>query len=97
MTFEALSTILVLAIIVEFTTEIVKSIFPSVRSRYSRIIAILLGMILCVSTKSGLMAIFNITPHLPLIDYLLTGIIISRGSNIIHDLVKKLNVSGAKP
>lgn len=93
MTFEALTTIVVLAVIVEFTTEIVKSIFPSVRSRYSRIIAVLLGMILCVSTQNGLLGIFGITSPIPLLDYLLTGIIISRGSNIFHDLVTKLKLS----
>ncbi|NLM51371.1 MAG: hypothetical protein GX197_00885 [Firmicutes bacterium] len=93
MTFEALTTIVVLAVIVEFTTEIVKSIFPSVRSRYSRVIAVLLGMILCVSTKNGLMEIFGITSPLPVLDYLLTGVIISRGSNILHDLVSKLKLS----
>ncbi|NLP37511.1 MAG: hypothetical protein GX357_07655 [Firmicutes bacterium] len=93
MTFEALTTIVVLAVIVEFTTEIVKSIFPSVRSRYSRIIAVLLGMILCVSTQNGLLGIFGISSPIPLLDYLLTGIIISRGSNIFHDLVTKLKLS----
>jgi len=93
LTFEALTTIVVLAVIVEFTTEIVKSIFPSVRSRYSRIIAVLLGMILCVSTQNGLLGIFGITSPIPLLDYLLTGIIISRGSNIFHDLVTKLKLS----
>ncbi|MCR3922610.1 MAG: hypothetical protein NUK65_08875 [Firmicutes bacterium] len=98
LTFEALSTIVVLAIIVEFTTEIVKSIVPSIRGQYSRIVAILLGMILCVSTRSGLLAIFMIEPFfLPQIDYFLTGLIISRGSNILHDLVAKINIASAKP
>lgn len=97
MTFEALSTIVVLAIIVEFTTEIVKSIFPVVRGQYSRIVAILLGMILCVITRSGLLETFKIQPVvLPQIDYFITGLIISRGSNILHDLVSKLNMANVK-
>ncbi|MDW7651076.1 MAG: hypothetical protein SCK29_07970 [Bacillota bacterium] len=97
MTFEALTTIFVLAIIVEFSTEIIKSAFPSVRGRYSRAAAILLGMILCVSTQSGLLKIFNIFPAYPQIDYFLTGIIISRGSNILHDLVSRLDVAKMRP
>ncbi|MBS4030008.1 MAG: hypothetical protein KGZ63_01075 [Clostridiales bacterium] len=96
MTWEALSTIFVLAIIVEFSTEILKSIVPSIRGPHSRGAAVLIGMILCVSTRSGLLASFNIYPLYPQIDYLLTGMIISRGSNIIHDLVSKLDVIGAK-
>ena len=97
MTFEALSTILVLAILVEFSTEIFKSVVPNIRGPHSRVIAILLGMILCVSTQIGLLAIFKIYPKFSIIDYVLTGLLISRGSNIMHDLVAKLNVSNVKP
>lgn len=96
MPWEALFTILVLAIIVEFSTEIVKSVFPTIRGQHSRMVAILLGMMLCVSTRSGLLASFKIYPFFPQIDYFLTGAIISRGSNIIHDLVSRLNVTNLK-
>ncbi|NLN06453.1 MAG: hypothetical protein GX167_02405 [Firmicutes bacterium] len=96
MTFEALTTIIVLAIVVEFATEIIKSLFPPVRGHYSKLIAILLGMILCVTTTSGLLSLFDIVPFYPLLDYLLTGLIISRGSNIIHDLVSRLKPAQAK-
>jgi hypothetical protein len=96
MTFEALTTILVLAILVEFSTEIIKSVFPSVRGQYSRGVAVLLGMILCVSTQSGILQTFNIHSFYPQIDYFLSGIIISRGSNIIHDLVSRLDMAKVK-
>jgi hypothetical protein len=96
-TWEALTTILVLAIIVEFTTEIVKNIAPSIRGQYSRIIAVLIGMILCVTTRNGILSTFGIYILYPIIDYILTGLIISRGSNIVHDLISKLNMSTVKP
>jgi type IV secretory pathway VirB2 component (pilin) len=97
LTWEALTTIVVLAIIVEFSTEIFKSIFPSVRGQFSKAVAVLLGVILCVSTRSGILASFNIYPYFPQIDYFLTGIIISRGSNIIHDMVSRLELTKARP
>lgn len=94
--FEALSTIVVLAIIVEFSTEILKSIFNGIRGNYSRLVAIALGMILCFFTRSGLLSSLNIhLISLPQIDYFLTGLIISRGSNILHDIVSKLKMAGA--
>lgn len=96
MTWEALTSILVLAILVEFSTEIIKSVFPSVRGQYSRAVAVLLGMILCVTTKSGILQSFKIYPAFPQIDYFLTGIIISRGSNILHDLVSRLDIAKIK-
>ena len=96
MTFEALSTIVVLAIIVEFTTEIVKTIFPVIRGQYSRL-ADSARDNLCLITRSGLLAIFQLQPVVfPQIDYFITGLIISRGSNILHDLVSKLNMANVK-
>ncbi len=96
MTWDTLTTFLVLAIIVEFSTEIFKNLLPPVRGQYSRLIAVLIGMILCLTTKSGILASFDIHPLYPQVDYLLTGLIISRGSNIIHDLVSRLDVSGVR-
>jgi len=96
MPWEAFTTIMVLAIIVEFSTEIIKSVLPSMRGNYSRLIAIFIGIILCLSTRSGLLSVFRIYPLYPQIDYLLTGLIISRGSNIIHDLLAKIDVGIVK-
>ena len=52
-------------------------------------------MILCYH-HGGLLSLFDIVPFYPLLDYLLTGLIISRGSNIIHDLVSRLKPAQAK-
>ncbi|MBS4023661.1 MAG: hypothetical protein KGZ79_14790 [Dethiobacter sp.] len=96
MTWDALTTIIVLAVIVEFSTEIIKSLLPSIRGHHSRFLAVLTGMILCVTTRNGLLASFNIYPLYPQIDYLITGLIISRGSNIIHDLISRLDMSASR-
>ena len=89
MTVDALTTIAVLALIVEFSTEIIKSLF-SLKKGLGKSVAILLGMILCVGTQTGLLQVFGLDTVYPIIDYLVTGLIISRGSNIIHDLVSRL-------
>ena len=91
MTAEALTTIVVLALVVEFSTEVIKSVFPKTRKSLSKGIAILIGMILCVSTQTGLLYTFGLTTFFPIMDYLITGLIISRGSNIIHDFFSRLN------
>ncbi len=96
MTWDALTTILVLAIIVEFSTEIIKNLVPAIRGHHSRFVAVLIGMTLCLTTRSGILFSFNIYPLYPQIDYLLTGLIISRGSNIIHDLISRLDVTASR-
>jgi hypothetical protein len=90
MTMDALTTILLLALVVEFATEIIKSLFHT-KKGLSKALAILLGMILCVSTRTGLLRVFGLETFYPLVDYLVTGLIISRGSNIIHDLFSRLS------
>ena len=95
MTFDALTTILLLALVVEFATEIIKSLLK-IKKSLSKALAILLGMILCVSTQTGLLQVFGLETFYPLIDYLVTGLIISRGSNIIHDLFSRLSKGKSK-
>ncbi len=95
MTIDALTTILLLALVVEFATEVIKNI-TSIKKGFSKIIAILIGMILCVSTQTGLLQVFGLDTYYPIIDYLLTGLIISRGSNIIHDLFSRINQGKGK-
>jgi len=93
MTLDALTVIVVLALVVEFATEIIKTLF-SLKKGLGKTVAIMLGMILCVSTRTGLLQVFGLDTYYPIIDYLVTGLIISRGSNIIHDLVSRLKSEG---
>lgn len=91
MTLETLTTITVLAVVVEFATEIIKNLIPPARKEFSKVVAIILGVVLCLSTSTGILNLFGLASSYPLADYLISGLIISRGSNIIHDLVSQLN------
>ncbi|SJZ72682.1 hypothetical protein [Selenihalanaerobacter shriftii] len=85
MELQPLSTVLVLSVLVEMVTNTIKSIL-SIRGNKSRIIAIIVGVVLCLSTQIGILHKLNIAIYYDFIDYLLTGIIISRGSHAIHDI-----------
>jgi len=87
---EPVSTLVALALIVEFATEAIKETIPYIRGNYSRLLAIAVGMLLCAVTKQGIMAIFSIPVTMPIVDYLVAGILISRGSNLLHDLFDRL-------
>ena len=95
MTLDALTTIFVLALMVEFSTEIIKGVFGA-RKGMGKALAILMGMILCVSTRTGLLQTFGLDILYPMMDYLLTGLIISRGSNIVHDLFSRIREGKGK-
>jgi len=87
---EVLVALVVFAFITEVVTDIIKAAIPSLK-KYSRLIAMLVGILLCVTTDMGIISGFGIKINYPLIDYVISGITISRGSNVIHDLLSKIN------
>ena len=89
MVFESLSALILLSILVEMATNTVNKAF-TLKGEVSKIIALMIGIILCISTQIGVLANLNIAIKYPLVDYIITGIIISRGSNAAHNLISIL-------
>jgi len=87
---ESLTTIVLLAVIVEVVTNGIKAVFPLIKGENrngSRLMAAIVGIILCITTSIGILHKLNINVRYDLIDYIITGIIISRGSNAVHDII----------
>lgn len=87
---ESLSTVILLAVIVEVITNWIKAVFPAIKGEDgsgSRLLSAVVGIILCTATSIGILSRFKIDIRLPLIDYVITGIVISRGSNAVHDII----------
>lgn len=85
------ATIVLLAIVVEQVTNIIKSVIPAVHDEWSQVAAILVGIVLCASARVGMLAELNVPIAYPVVDYVITGLLISRGSNLIHDLFQGVN------
>jgi len=85
--FESLSVIMVLAVIVEVVTNGIKAAFPLLKGNRSRIVAAFIGSLICISARIGILSKLEIKLQYELIDYIITGVIISRGSNAVHDLI----------
>ena len=84
---EPLSIILVLSVIVEVVTNGVKAAFPVLKGETSRLVAASIGILLTLSTRIGILSNLNVELNYVIIDYIITGIAISRGSNAIHDII----------
>ena len=85
------ATIVLLAIVVEQVTNIIKGAVPVIRDEWSRLTAIIVGIILCFATQVGVLAELNVPIVFPAVDYIVTGLLISRGSNFLHDLLEGVN------
>ena len=57
------------------------------------ILSMALGVFIAVAYKLDLPAFFNLKSEIPHIGCILTGILLSRGSNYIFDLMEKLSLS----
>ncbi|ACL69963.1 hypothetical protein [Halothermothrix orenii] len=88
---ESLTTIFILAIIVEVVVNGIKAAFPVLKGNSSRVVAAVVGIALCITTSIGILEKLNIGVRNPLIDQIITGIIISRGSSAIHDITSLFN------
>lgn len=85
------ATIILLAIVVEQVTNIIKSAFPAVQKQWCQVVAMVVGIALCLGTRVGILAELNIPVAYPVIDYVISGLLISRGSNLVHDMFQGVN------
>ncbi|HHT36463.1 MAG: hypothetical protein ACE3NC_09000 [Candidatus Wallacebacter cryptica] len=77
----------------EVITNFVKTLVPNLDKSYITTIAGLIGIILAWLTGVGLFSTLDIPVKYVAVDHILTGVIVSRGANIVHDLASKLNES----
>lgn len=86
-----LHKVFALAVLSEIITNMVKTIVPNLDKVFITTVAGLIGIILAWLTNVGIFNTLDIPVKYILVDYVLTGIIISRGANFVHDIADKLN------
>ncbi len=101
-TIATLTTILILAAVVEALIEhLVKPIVETVtkddppaagidwRALSLRYLSAAFAVLLCFVYRADLLIILNLHPPWPWVGFLITGLLIGRGSNFIHDFAKR--------
>lgn len=85
---DTLVTLLYLAVAVEFITETLREGLPFLKRLPARWLSAAAGVLICYLTGRGLLsAAAEGFIRCPYADYLLTGLLISRGSGVMHDLI----------
>ncbi|MGM9975109.1 MAG: hypothetical protein ACI33K_13805 [Clostridiaceae bacterium] len=82
--------LLVLAVLCEAIWETLKLLWENGRASIDRIGAIAVGLILTITTRMDILALVGLPSITPLVGMILGGIIISRGANFVHDLIKRV-------
>ena len=82
--------IIVLAFVVEAVWETLKMVWQDGKVSIDKIGALGVGLAVALVYQQDVLAMLNITGGYHTVGSILTGILISRGGNYVHDLVERL-------
>jgi hypothetical protein len=91
-----LIVLVIIALICEAVWETLKMVWQEGKLSIDRIGALVIGLLIAFVTNCDLFKLINIPVVIPYVGIVLTGILVSRGANFVHDLLNKLQNSVEK-
>lgn len=82
--------LIAIALLAEAIWENLKMIWQEGKINIDRVGALIVGIIVSMATQIDVFTILNFGIAIPFVGSFLTGILISRGANVIHDLLTKI-------
>ena len=82
--------LVIVAILIEAIWENIKMIWQNGKFSIDKIGSLVISILICILAKIDIFPIVNLSIMVPVIGSILTGIIVSRGANFVHDLFTKL-------
>ena len=89
-----LVSVIIVALVVQQAVEAIKkgySLFNLINVKV--LLSIAISIVLCVSAHIGILAMLGVGEVIPLVDYILTGLIVSSGANGIRELQKQIQAT----
>ena len=83
-------TIVTVALLVEAIWETLKLVWKDGKANVNTIGALVVGILTAILAKLDIFSMQGISLSIPVVSYVLTGVLISRGANFIHDLFNKI-------
>ncbi len=84
------SKIFTICTLVESMVTYINNFFVTTEPHYQMMLSLIFGIFIAVAYKIDLLKLADIESDMPYIGSILTGIVISRGSNYIYDLMSKI-------
>ena len=85
-----ISKIFTICILVESMVTYINNFFVTTEPHYQMVLSLMFGVFIAVAYKIDLLKLADIESDMPYISSILTGILISRGSNYVYDLMSKI-------
>ena len=83
--------LVVIAILIEAIWENIKMIWQNGKVSIDMIGSLIISILVCILTKADIFPMVDVNISVPVIGSILTGIIVSRGANFVHDLFNKIS------
>ena len=80
--------LLIIAASVEALWETLKMFWDGDKVDVNRIGSAILGILLCVLANVDFFALVGVELSIPIVGVVLSGLLVSRGANFVHDLLK---------
>jgi len=81
----------VAALVVEALWETTKMFWQNGKFSYDRVGAVAFGELIAIGSNIDFFAAVGLPMYIPYAGMILTGLLISRGANFMHDLLENLN------
>ena len=88
--------ILIAAVLTEAVWETFKPVWEKGKINLDRIGSLAVGVIVAVVAKADICSALGLDMAYPVVGYIVTGMLISRGANFVHDLLKGVEQISAK-
>ncbi len=85
--------IVVFSILIESLITYYKEFFAGGSAPWEIVVSLALGIIVAIGYNLDLPSYLNLNSHIPYLGNVLTGILLSRGSNYLFDVLGKLSLS----
>ena len=83
--------LVIVAILIEAIWENLKMVWQNGKFSIDKIGSLVISILICILAKIDIFPIVNLSIMVPVIGSILTGIIVSRGANFVHDLFNKIS------
>ena len=92
-----ITAILIMSVLVEALITYVKTWVVNKEFKWPMLVSAVLSIIICIAYGIDIPAAVGLGSNIPFIGMIITGVLISRGSNYINDLLKRLAANKAQP
>ena len=90
------SQIIIVAILIEAIWENCKIVWQNTKFSWDKVGALMVSIFICIGVQADVFGLVGLNIVWPILPNILTGILVSRGANFIHDIFSKISKKEGK-